>query len=152
MNYDRSATHDSSGCVPPRLVVMSEGPFRGLVLILENDRNVVGRLVESDLRLDHPHVSGTHARLDRSYGRTVLEDLGSTRGTSVNGHPVDSPRVLHHGDVVRFGSVEALYAEPSEPCAVLTDPRQPDQHRGSPASAPSPRAGSAATPCPTWWA
>ncbi len=86
--------------------------MHGRALVLDDRRLVLGRLPTSDLRLDDPHVSKTHAAVDRSTGRTVLEDLGSTGGTSVNGVPLDVPRFLRHGDRVGFSVIETRYEEP----------------------------------------
>jgi len=35
----------------------------------------------------------------------MLEDLGSTNGTVLNGSPVTSPRALQVGDAIDIGSV-----------------------------------------------
>ena len=36
----------------------------------------------------------------------VLEDLGSTNGTYLNGEPVRGPQPLHVGDKIRIGDSE----------------------------------------------
>jgi ABC-type multidrug transport system ATPase subunit len=48
----------------------------------------VGRMPDSDIRIDSPIVSRRHARLVREAGGAVLEDLRSTNGTFVNGERV----------------------------------------------------------------
>jgi FHA domain/FhaA, N-terminal domain len=65
-------------------------------------RVVLGRSKEADLRIDDPNVSRKHAAIYWSNGRLVLEDLGSTNGTMVNGYPVTST-VLKPRDVVAIG-------------------------------------------------
>ncbi len=50
-------------------------------------------------------------------GRTVIEDLGSTGGTSVNGVPLHAPRFLRHGDRVGFSVIETRYEEPADAAA-----------------------------------
>jgi hypothetical protein len=57
--------------------------------------------------LDHPSVSGLHARLKRAEGGDfLLIDNSSVAGTWVNYDPVPkSGRALKHGDVVHFGQL-----------------------------------------------
>jgi len=68
----------------------------------------IGRLPESDIFLNEPHVSCTHASLISSGGVFELFDLNSTCGTFVNGEPIQT-RVLVNGDRIRFGFVECLF-------------------------------------------
>jgi pSer/pThr/pTyr-binding forkhead associated (FHA) protein len=63
---------------------------------------VLGRGKEADLRIDDPNVSRKHAAVYWNNGRLMLDDLGSTNGTLVNGYPVTST-VLRPGDVVALG-------------------------------------------------
>lgn len=63
----------------------------------------IGKLSSSTLRLDEATVSRMHAviEVDRA-GSPLLIDLGSTRGTSVNGARVDRV-TLKSGDQIQFG-------------------------------------------------
>ncbi|MGQ9572753.1 MAG: FHA domain-containing protein [Dehalococcoidia bacterium] len=62
----------------------------------------IGRSASNDATLAHPQVSRTHARIVRRNGEFILEDLGSTMGTFINGRRVDQ-QTLADGDVVRIG-------------------------------------------------
>ena len=64
---------------------------------------VVGRSPSSDIVVDDPFVSATHARFTLQGPALVLEDLGSTNGTMVNGHLIDQPVTLRDGDEVQTG-------------------------------------------------
>lgn len=64
---------------------------------------VVGRSPSSDIVIDEPYVSATHARFTIQGPALVLEDLGSTNGTMVNGHAIDQPFTLRDGDEVQVG-------------------------------------------------
>ena len=64
---------------------------------------VVGRSPSSDIVIDEPYVSATHARFTIQGPALVLEDLGSTNGTMVNGHANDQPVTLRDGDEVQVG-------------------------------------------------
>lgn len=64
---------------------------------------VIGRSPSSDIVIDEPYVSATHARLTLQGPALVLEDLDSTNGTLVNGHPIGQPVTLRDGDDVQIG-------------------------------------------------
>ena len=53
--------------------------------------------------INDAEISRRHARLTFQGGKYVLEDLGSTNGTFVNGQRLAGPRVLKAGEVVSFG-------------------------------------------------
>ena len=97
----------------PMFVVTSEGPLRGQTLVVDRDELVLGRRDNSDLRLDDPHVSRTHAIVRRQSGAVWVEDLGSTGGTYVNGDQVAGAHAVRHGDLVRFGTVETRFEDRS---------------------------------------
>ena len=64
---------------------------------------VIGRSPSSDIVIDEPYVSSTHARLTLQGPAPVLEDLGPTNGTPVNGHAIDQPVTLRDDDEVQIG-------------------------------------------------
>jgi hypothetical protein len=66
---------------------------------------VLGRALECDLAIVSPHVSRQHARLDLDGEQLVLEDLGSSNGTLVNGVRLKGRAVLQHDDEVRFHDI-----------------------------------------------
>jgi pSer/pThr/pTyr-binding forkhead associated (FHA) protein len=70
--------------------------------------NIIGRSPESELQLLDQGVSRRHVDVHVADGRSVLYDLGSTNGTSVNGHTVQSQE-LQHGDVIRLGHSRLIY-------------------------------------------
>ena len=64
---------------------------------------VVGRSPSSDIVVDEPYVSATHARFSLQGPALVLEDLKSLNGTLVNNHPIDQALTLRDGDEVQIG-------------------------------------------------
>ena len=64
---------------------------------------VVGRSPNSDIVVDEPYVSSTHARFTIQGPALVVEDLGSTNGTMVNGRPIAQPVTLRENDEVQVG-------------------------------------------------
>jgi hypothetical protein len=79
---------------------------------LTNGSNIVGRGADSDLQLMDQGVSRRHADVHVVDGQATVYDLGSTNGTSVNGHGVQS-QLLQHGDVIRVGHTRLVFHEDS---------------------------------------
>lgn len=69
---------------------------------------VLGRSPESDVQVDDPSASRTHARISLGRAGYQLSDLGSSFGTFVNEVKVRSV-MLKPGDVLRFGSLELRF-------------------------------------------
>ncbi len=93
----------------PQLTVTAEtGESRSLSL----SANLVsiGRRRDNSLCLPHLSVSGYHARIIDDKGCLILEDLGSTNGTSVNGRKIEK-HVLLHSDEVTIGNYQLRYSE-----------------------------------------
>lgn len=66
---------------------------------------VIGRSPSSDIVIDEPYVSASHACFTIQGPALVLEDLGSTNGTMVNGHIIEQPVTLRDTDEVQVGDV-----------------------------------------------
>jgi hypothetical protein len=91
-------------------VLVQEKPFAGKEHPVE-DGMTIGR-TDGDVLLPDPQVSRRHAQLRFADGKPVIEDLGSTNGTYVNGEQLTEPRQLEVGDLVRCGAV-ALRLKPA---------------------------------------
>jgi FOG: FHA domain len=76
---------------------------------LTDEKVTVGRLADNTLQIEDASVSSHHAELILEGETYRLRDLGSTNGTFVNGEAT-TEAVLKHGDEVRFGRVETVYA------------------------------------------
>ena len=70
--------------------------------------NVIGRGSDSDLQLLDQGVSRRHVDVQYDGQRATIYDLGSTNGTTVNGHEIGS-HMLRHGDVVRVGHTRMVF-------------------------------------------
>ncbi|WP_405633119.1 FHA domain-containing protein [Streptomyces sp. NBC_00016] len=95
----------------PQLVVDRPDRLRGRVFVLDDQPMLVGRDSDCQIQVGDPGVSRRHAVVWRASGRTTVEDLASTNGTMLNGHPVLGQQVLHSGDVLDFGPLEVHYEE-----------------------------------------
>lgn len=94
-------------------------------LVFAGDPLVIGRDAGSDVVLDFAMVSGRHARIYRNGDQTLIEDLHSLNGTSVNGTPISRPTVVRPGDVLGFGSVTVVFRESPRSIATVTMPPAP---------------------------
>jgi ABC-type multidrug transport system ATPase subunit/ABC-type multidrug transport system permease subunit len=64
---------------------------------------IIGRSAECDITLEQPGVSSRHCRLTETANAVVLEDLGSTNGTFVNGVQITAPVRVGRSDRVTLG-------------------------------------------------
>ncbi len=97
--------------VQARLVVVTSPTLApGSDYELDSSPLTVGRSGQNDVELrGDQFASAAHARFDPRGDGVVLEDLGSTNGTFVNGVKVERARRLEPGDVVRVGETELRY-------------------------------------------
>jgi hypothetical protein len=104
---------------------MRSGPTPGAAFTLEGDQLTIGRDSMNEIVINDAEVSRRHARLTFQGGKYVLEDLGSTNGTFVNGQRLAGPRVLKPGEVVSFGEQIVLVFEATtiDPGATVVSPR-----------------------------
>ncbi|HLM77368.1 MAG TPA: DUF3662 and FHA domain-containing protein [Rubrobacteraceae bacterium] len=68
----------------------------------------IGRSAENDIVISDPNVSRKHAQLLRSENGFVVEDLGSTNGTFLDGAPIGRERI-ESGDELAFGGIVARF-------------------------------------------
>jgi pSer/pThr/pTyr-binding forkhead associated (FHA) protein len=131
--------------------VMRSGPTPGVTFPLEGDQLTIGRDASNGVAINDAEVSRKHSRLSFQGGKYVVEDLGSTNGTFVNGQRLAGPVVLKPGDVVSLGEQIVLMYDAinNDPGATMAAPRKsvraepPPAPSYSPAPAYVPAAGSA---------
>lgn len=88
-----------------QLVVVEPGHISGTAFPLSDGELTVGRGAGCSIVLDDRHVSSLHARVWHDGSRWLVEDLGSTNGTWLNGEQVGGPRPLATGDHLAMGNV-----------------------------------------------
>jgi hypothetical protein len=100
------------------------------LLVLDQDRVTVGRGDRSDVPLVwDQEASRLHALLEYLGGSwTVVDDGMSRNGTFVNGARVRSRRRLNDGDVIRFGSTDMLFRDPSSAAGETVPASSADGH------------------------
>lgn len=92
-------------------LVIRSGVGAGKVLPLEKSEMHVGRDVTNDLVISDEKVSRRHARLYSEGDQYVVEDLGSTNGTFINGARLSGPHLLRVGEQITFGETSIVSYE-----------------------------------------
>jgi len=115
--------------------------------VLAQDVIKIGKLASSHLRLDDETVSRMHAVIETTGPNEIhLVDLGSTRGTTVNGERITKAR-LQSGDEVMFGDCRVVVTFLEGAAATETPSPAAGAWGGRPAAyAPPPAAAYAPPP------
>ncbi len=87
-----------------RFVVIEPKATRGSVFAMGEEISI-GRAATCTVGMgDDSFVSQLHARVFRDAGLTMIEDLGSTNGTYLNGKRLTEPERVTKGDRVQIGN------------------------------------------------
>jgi len=101
---------DLMAVIDPRLVVVSSPVIEPGTEVKLDGWVMIGRSPASDLVLNDPYVSQTHARVVPRGQLHFVEDLGSTNGTFVNGREVVEAQLLLDAEL-RVGETVFRYEE-----------------------------------------
>jgi hypothetical protein len=69
----------------------------------------IGRSRDCDIALEDSGISRRHAEVRPTAAGWTVEDLGSTNGVLLNGHPTHGPELLEPGDRIELGSTEIVF-------------------------------------------
>jgi hypothetical protein len=108
LHHATAGLGDSPGG-PPKLRVATAAGLRAGAAYDLSEGALLGRGDHADIRLEDTFASSRHARLVPQGDVMVLEDLGSTNGTYLNGEPLRGPQPLHVGDSIRIGDSEFVF-------------------------------------------
>jgi uncharacterized protein (TIGR02996 family) len=89
--------------------------------VTEQDDIVIGRSLTSDFVLSDISVSRRHCRLAVSAGGFVIQDLGSTNGTTANGAEVHGPVEVRPGAALAIGAFKLTLGAPEQPRSPVED-------------------------------
>ncbi|MCB8980840.1 MAG: FHA domain-containing protein [Ardenticatenaceae bacterium] len=89
-------------------LVIEQGPEPGQTFTLSSAPQTIGRSANNAIVINDAEISRRHAQLTPQGSSYVIEDLGSTNGTFVNGIRLNRPATLKHGDSVEFGDTVRL--------------------------------------------
>jgi two-component system, cell cycle response regulator len=93
--------------IHPYLLVLAGGNV-GEMYRIDEGETFVGRSGNVTIRIDDDGVSRRHARLFHAGEEMLIEDLGSSNGTNVNGTRVEHQAQLRDGDKIQLGSTTIL--------------------------------------------
>jgi Protein of unknown function (DUF3662)/FHA domain len=101
---------------PPAYEQQQRRPAAAMLIVDQTNRrfdlrvgsNIIGRGTDSDLQLLDQGISRRHLDVQFDGNYATAYDLGSTNGTTVNGHEIAS-QVLRHGDVIRVGHTRIVF-------------------------------------------
>ncbi len=90
---------------PATRLVATQGPHAGQTFALDADLMTIGREAVHPIALvNDMGVSRTHAQIIKQGDQTLIEDLGSTNGTYVNGVRISAPTPIKPGDTLQLGA------------------------------------------------
>ena len=99
---------DGDGGAPLLRVLSAPGLRDGAAYDLSGGA-ILGRSDVADIQLEDSFASGRHTSLEPHGDAMVVEDLGSTNGTYLNGEPLTGPQPLRPGDRIRIGDSEFAF-------------------------------------------
>lgn len=89
----------------PTVLAVTDGTMKGTTVPLKESGVLLGRNPECALVLDDEFASGRHARIFAAGDGWLVEDLGSTNGTYLEGRRVEAgPRRMAEGMPLRIGN------------------------------------------------
>ncbi len=103
------------------VVQVTDGGGAKRAMRIESAEAVIGRASSCDVRLESWRVGRTHARLTRTRGGILIEDLGHMTGTWINGARIVQHGPLTAGDEIAIGGFKLRVAEPP-PIAMAPHP------------------------------
>ena len=107
MTYTKRITGKDDGQQGRVILKITDGPGKGKSVEITTALTI-GSRPDSDLRLEDPTVSRKHAEISRTAEGFLLQDLGSTNGTFLNGVQVDRA-YLRDGAVVTVGETSMVF-------------------------------------------
>nr|WP_216629635.1 FHA domain-containing protein [Brevibacterium renqingii] len=87
----------------PGTIRVTDGPLAGTSLMLSGAPVTFGRAPDNTIVINDDFASSHHARISAQNGAWLLEDLGSTNGTIVDGSPMTGPVRLRIGTRITIG-------------------------------------------------
>jgi pSer/pThr/pTyr-binding forkhead associated (FHA) protein/tetratricopeptide (TPR) repeat protein len=93
-------------------LIIEDDEGRKTVVPFVREEITIGRQEGNTIRLTERNVSRRHARLMRQNGHVVVEDLGSSNGTRINGERISGQSPVKDGDLIQIGDYDlALQSE-----------------------------------------
>lgn len=85
-----------------KIIILERGKKKRIVTI-DGDKATIGRTPKNGVVLPKPNVSKLHARLKLDGDKLMIEDMGSTNGTYLNGERIEKPEAIDLSDKIFIG-------------------------------------------------
>ena len=95
--------------LPPPIAVLVNQATRDKIYLTHNE-TLLGRSPGSDIVLNYPTVSRTHAVIACRDGDWRVTDTHSKTGVEVNGRLIDKSAPLKNGDLIALGGVSFVFS------------------------------------------
>jgi hypothetical protein len=119
--------------VPEFVLTIISGGDPGQSFVFQQQEVTLGRVANNDLVLYDPEVSRRHLVIYFESQQWIVEDLGSSNGTILNGQRLYYPATLQEGDILEVSAVAFRFASSQSPAsgfsyeAMPQPPAQPEQ-------------------------
>jgi len=118
--------------------VMRSGPTPGKVFPIDGSEVTIGRDTNQTISINDAEISRKHAKMELRGTSYVIQDLGSTNGTFVNGNRVSGIQVLNANDIVSFGeNIVLMFEAVVDPNATMISSKAPRTSAAMPKPAPA---------------
>lgn len=111
--------------VPVLKLIIEDDEGRKTVVPFVRDEITIGRQEGNTIRLTERNVSRRHARLLRSNGAVVVEDLGSYNGIRLNGEKVAGRSSVADGDLIQIGDYDLAIQREGQDAPPVHAPQAP---------------------------
>ncbi len=91
-------------------IKIMNGLYKNKEILINVPCFTIGRSSDCALSIHDKKASRIHAQLIESMGKEIIEDMGSSNGTKVNGRSV-TKRILKDGDMIEIGNTSLQYIE-----------------------------------------
>ncbi len=106
--YDNEPTMLGQGR-PTAALVVRQGAQAGMSFPLTGNQAIIGREEGLEVILQDAESSRRHTRITWQGGQFIIEDMGSTNGTFVNGVQITTPQLLNPGDSIGIGQTALVF-------------------------------------------
>ncbi|MEM7346803.1 MAG: FHA domain-containing protein [Chloroflexota bacterium] len=135
--YDNEPTIMGPGR-PDATLVIRQGTQAGMSFAITGNQVIIGREEGLDIVLQDAESSRRHVRISWQGNQFIIEDLGSTNGTFVNGVQITSPHALNPGDSIGIGQTALVFQMSAAQQGNVAPPPTYQSPGQPPTMAPSP--------------